>query len=216
MSQLESSDRLMYVKMTDPEWGCLIQDLFDTNPEFRPYIGIVPMTRYPMGYGLNPGEPSRPDMPQNMFEHLIYYIAEAGVNSNYGHKQWDLISQALRSHDGDLKQVLCKFKSLIQPKKVQTYIDLAECLKPPMNLSDLDIIKEIKGIGIGAIAQIRHFYSDEIDTASLSDRGFISGLMKIYNFQTKPSLKVIKEIVKKWGHAQRAGDAMCFQVFRYG
>ena len=213
-------DRLKYIKLTDPEWGCLIQDLLDTNPEFVPYIDIVPISRYPMGYGRNPGEPHVPHMPQNIFEHLIYYITEAGVNRNYAHKQWDIISTVLRKNNYDLTMIP---KALIQPKKIQTYLDLSEYLKlkdiRPENITIEDIKNpafKIKGIGIGAVAQLKLFYSSDNDIASFSDRGFIQGFMKIYALKTKPTITQMKKTVEKWGYAQRAGEAMCFQVFHYG
>ena len=228
MDATEKIARLELIKFVDPVWGTQIESFLQTNPLFQKYSNILPMTRYPMGFGKNIGEPIDSSMPKSdlVIEHLIYYICCSGVNYKYGLKQWHLISTALRNTDYDLTMaitILDSTDSKIQPGKRQVYLDLVNYLEQnyihPLEL-DLSLILKpnfkIKGIGLGAVIHIKSLFGDSTDLVAYTDRKFIKGFMKIYQLDKKPTKTQIVKITQSWGKYKNVGNAICFQVCHYG
>ena len=81
-----------------------------------------------------------------------------------------------------------------------------------MSLSDLEIVKQIKGIGVTAISVCEQLFGD-MQTLPYSDRGFIKGLSKLYKID-KPTKKQIIEITNKWKN-KTVGTMFMFQSYYY-
>jgi len=213
------TERIANLEVIDPVFSNEIKTFFQQNPIFAKWSDLIPYSRYPIGYGLNHFETKSLYQPKNILEFIIHYICEAGVNSTYADKQWQMFIPWLRSSDYDLISMVEIFPQ-IQPKKKQIYIDLGVYLVENnlknITLKDCEnIYKCVKGVGIGCINEMKYLFGGDefkssVDCIAISDRGFISGFRKVYGDAR------IKDVISTWGDFKNIGSAMCFQIFRYG
>ena len=119
---METSHRLNLIACLDPEWHFQIVQFVADNPEFNVLLPFTSLTRYSMRYNKNPGETYNPYAPCNIFETLIYCIAESGVNAKYGYAQYKQIITYLRENNCFEKDMVFPFK--IQPKKKCKFIKI--------------------------------------------------------------------------------------------
>src|SRR6266516_4060530 len=116
ISPITFEERVTYLLCTNYKYGVEILDFMEHNPEFKKIGHLISLTEKSVGF-------DKPHMPQNVFEMLIYYIAESGVNANYGMKQWLSIKDYIRLNKIDpLTDLTNNVK--IQPKKQQVYKDI--------------------------------------------------------------------------------------------
>ena len=208
--------RLQAIATINPEWHSEIVSFLEDNPEFGVLIPYVSFTKYPCGFNKNPGEPYDPDSPRNIFETLLYSIAAAGVNMSYAYKQYKQIIHYLRETDYLEEDMEFPFK--IQPKKVQIYKDLINILLQKdinishMTLEDLELVKQVKGIGITTLALCQTLYGDG-HLIPYSDKNFISGFGKLYGID-KPTKKQMIETTNKWKN-KRVGNMFIYQCYHY-
>jgi 3-methyladenine DNA glycosylase/8-oxoguanine DNA glycosylase len=202
-------DRLLLISHLDPEWHLAIETFLDQNPEFWPYAYLVPMQRPRFNASLK---------PKYFIEHLLRYICEAGVNSNYAQKQYNLILSYLQKNNYDIGLMLDQIGDQLQPKKRAIYSDIWKAVKEigPLNyrLEHL-LATKIKGVGVGCVAQLKQFWSSEPDAVEISDRGFIAGFTKVYNLDKKPTPSQIKKKVETWKSNKIVGGLLCTQIFHY-
>lgn len=209
-------ERLSLIASINLTWYQEIVSFVEENPEFGVLIPYVSLTKYPIGFNKNPGERFAPDAPRNIFETLIYSIAAAGVNMDYGHKQYKQIVTYLRSVDFFEENIEFPFK--IQPKKIQIYKDLINILLQnnidinQMKMSDLELVKQVKGIGVTAISLCEELYGDG-QTIPYTDRQWCIGFSKLYNI-SKPTKKQILDITNKWTN-KKVGIMFICQCYYY-
>lgn len=208
--------RLQTIAHVDREWYQQIMSFVEKNPLFQPLLPYASLTKHPIGFNKNPGENYDPDAPRNIFETLIYCIAESGVNAKYGYKQYRDIVNYFRQTDYYEENMEFPFK--IQPKKIQVYKDLINVLLdkdidiPNMTLEDLEHIKTVKGIGPTALAMCHQLYGDG-QYIPYTDRYFIGGFKKLYNID-KPTKKQIIEATNNWDD-KRVGTMFIYQCYHY-
>lgn len=203
ISPITYEERLSYLYHVNPSYASEILQCMEHNPEFLRIGHLIALTQYPVHFNLNPGEKYYPDAPSNVFEFLMYYIAEAGVRATYGHEQWIRIKNYIRLHKADPLTNLVKDVPL-QLKKQAVYNDLnLLCLTyniKPYDLTLENIIKfqkELKGIGDGCITFLQSLYKpSNVTLPNYSDIGFKKGFMKFYN--KKPTKKQIFDKSKTW------------------
>jgi hypothetical protein len=202
-------DRLNLISQLDPEWYLIIEKFLMENPEFGPYVYLVPIKRPIHNQKLK---------PKYFIAHLLQYIAEAGVNTKYAINQWSFIMQSLQENNYDMGIMLNKIGDQLQPKKRQIYADLWEKVKDIGALNytfDHLLQTKIKGIGPGCIGQLKQFWSTDNNAVEISDRGFVAGFAKVYNLDKKPTSKKISEKVETWGENKIVGSLICTQIFHY-
>ena len=208
--------RLNLIASLDPEWYTQIVEFVQDNPEFNVLLSFTSLTRYPMGFNKNPGETYDPYAPSNIFETIIYCIAASGVKMTYGYAQYKQIITYLRESNYFEKDMVFPFK--IQPKKVQIYKDLINILLEnsiiisKMSISDLEIVKQVKGIGVTTISLCEQLFGD-MQTVPYSDRGFIKGFGKLYKID-KPTKKQMIETTNKWRN-KKVGTMFIYQCYYY-
>jgi hypothetical protein len=205
-------ERLTVIMELNPTYAIEIVMFMETNPEFLQISHLISLTELPIGFNLNSNEPYRSDAPEGVFEHLIYYIANAGVNANYSHKQWKKIQNYIRTHKS-LKDLTTTLS--IQPKKIQVYHDLYHLLiKYNINSYDLNIdqalqlCQELKGVGDGCVTHLQTIFNKPITLPNYTDIGFKKGFMKFYNLDKKPTKKQVFEKSKDWSNMKIANSLM--------
>lgn len=217
-------ERLSYLFHVNPDYASEILELMIHNPEFLSIGHLIPLTERPVNFNLNKNEPYNVNAPANVFEFLLYYIAEAGVNANYGNQQWNKIRDYIRLHKADPLTNLVSSVDL-QPKKQQVYNDLNKILiKHNINPYDLTLTqvisfkKEVKGIGDGCITFLQSLYAtkftNETTLPNYSDIGFQKGFMKFYKMDKKPTKKQVFEKSKDWSNI-RVVNALMMQCYHY-
>ncbi len=225
-------ERLTVVLLTNPSYGEKIISFMENNPEFLKVGHLISLTEYPVNYNKNPGEKFNPEAPTCIFEQILYYVAESGVNSNYGRKQWKFMFEFMRDHQ-DSKDVMSDLLShcdsvefKIQPKKRSIYESLKEQLEEldvlPYELTyeqAMEMCKNTKGIGNGCITHLAMLYGDDKDvTPDYTDRGFVEGFQKFYKLDHKPTKKEMLGKTKKWSDTKggiKIGNSIINQCFHY-
>ena len=119
-------ERLILISLIDLSWYQQIVDFVKENIEFEALIPYASLTSYPVGYNKNPGEAFDSEAPKNIFETLIYCIANAGVKATYGYSQYKEIVLYLRTVNYFEEDMNFPFK--IQPKKIDIYKNLINIL----------------------------------------------------------------------------------------
>lgn len=209
-------ERLSLIAKTNPTWYQEIVSFVEENPEFGVLLPYASLTRYPMGFNKNPMEPFVLDAPRNIFETLIYSIAAAGVKMDYGYSQYKQIISYLRTVDFFEENMEFPFK--IQPKKTQIYKDLINILLQnnininSMKMDDLELVKQVRGIGVTAISLCEELYGDG-QIIPYTDRQWYLGFSKLYNIP-KPTKKQILDITNKWTN-KKVGNMFINQCSRY-
>jgi hypothetical protein len=119
ISPVTYEERISWLLYTNYKYATEIIDFMERNPEFLDIGRLISLTEKPI-YNSN--------APQGIFETLIYYIAEAGVNANYGNQQWISIKGYMQSHQDDpLTNLSNDIK--VQLKKQQVYADINSYLE---------------------------------------------------------------------------------------
>lgn len=213
-------ERLSYLFHVNPSYAGEILELMTHNPEFLSIGHLISLTERPVHFNLNKNEPYNINAPANVFEFLLYYIAEAGVNANYGNKQWIKIREYIRVNKNDPLTNLVSSVDL-QLKKQQIYKDLnIVLLKYNINPYDLTldqvitIKNEVKGIGDGCITFLQSLYASETTLPNYSDIGFQKGFMKFYKMDKRPTKKQVFEKSKTW-HNIRIVNSLMMQCYHY-
>lgn len=211
-------ERLTVLMEINQPYAIEIVMFMETNPEFLKIGHLISLTEFPVHFGLNPGEPENKELPIGVFEHLVYYIANAGVHRNYSHKQWLMIKNYIRTHQS-LKDLTSNLT--IQPKKIKVYNDLYNLLiKFNINAYDLNInqalilCQELKGVGDGCVTHLQTIFNQPVTTPDYSDIGFKKGFMKFYNLDKQPTKKQVFEKSKDWSNIKIANSLM-HQAYHY-
>lgn len=212
-SPVTYEERITWLLCTNYKYATEIIDFMEHNPEFLKVGHLISLTEKSVGF-------DKPEMPKCIFETLIYYIAEAGVNANYGYKQWSIIKDYIREHQDDpLTNLLDNVN--IQPKKRQIYTDINVYLNKNnikhYNLTLNVVIKmqnNIKGIGDGCITFLSEMFDGKVMLPNYSDIGFKKGFQKFYNLKKRPTKKEIFEKTKDWSNI-KIGNMMMLQCYHY-
>ena len=210
-------ERLSYLFHVNPSYAGEILELMTHNPEFLSIGHLIALTERPVHFNLNKNEVYNKEAPANVFEFLMYYIAEAGVNARYGHAQWIKIRDYIRLH----RENPFPLNLELQPKKQQVYKDIHQaCLIhyiKPYELTINHVIlfqKQIKGIGDGCITFLQSLYLDDVTLPNYSDIGFKKGFMKFYKMDKQPTKKQVFEKSKDWSN-MKIVNMLMMQCYHY-
>ncbi len=206
-------DRLHAIMHTNPIYGQRILLFIAKNPEFSCIAHLFPLTDKMLCF-------NKSTDPKCVFEFLLYYVAEAGVNANYGIQQWLLIKDHIRAnHDNPF----CGLYDLaLQPKKVQVYKNIAAYLLnnniAPYSLTldgVLDMKKNVKGVGDGCATFMCMIYdTTKVTLPDYSEIGFKKGFQKFYKLDHRPTKKEVMDKAKGWSDVYLV-NVLMQQVFRY-
>lgn len=213
ISPVTYEERISWLLYTNYNYANEILNFMEHNSEFLKIGHLISLTEKSVGF-------DNPEMPQGVFEMLIYYIAEAGVNANYGYKQWIMIKDYIRSHQNNpLTDLSNNIK--IQPKKHQVYKDINIYLNKN-NIKHYDLTLQyavvmqnnIKGIGDGCITFLQTMFNGKVTIPNYSDIGFKKGFQKFYELNNQPTKKQIFEKTKNWSNI-KIGNMMMQQCYHY-
>ena len=91
-------NRLHIINFINASWYNQITDFLDEHPSFKKLIPIVALDEYPNGFNKNPYEDDK-DAPRNIFETILYGLALAGADVDYGKAQYVMILNYFRQCD---------------------------------------------------------------------------------------------------------------------
>ena len=175
------------------------------HPEFQMLLPIAKLTDK-IGY-IN-----------SISDAIVYGIANAGVRADYGISQYFKVRTYLVETNF---RILLKEDQKIQPKKVEYYNNFIKFLiknnlkASDLNMSHIDQLAELKGIGVTNIALVKELFgSKHDDVCPYSHMFFITGMQKFYNLPSKPSLKDMKNITKNWTDT-KIGSMFIIQYYNY-
>lgn len=180
--------RLEMIGYHNPElaikYSCMIEDF----PELKPFIYVAPIKLHAEECDVN-----------TIFETILYYVANTGVNVKYANSQYDIIKTYIRSNSWDtiVYYISWLFHNYnIQPKKRQIYIDIITFMqnngynKDNITVEFAIYMKDhIKGLGDGYLGYIKNKYTNNQDCIQYTDMYFKKGFKKVYGTD---NLSVIK------------------------
>jgi hypothetical protein len=165
-------------------------------------LPIVALDEYPPGFNMNPCEVD-PYAPHNIFETILYGIAHAGVDVDYGKEEYIRMTEHLRkvekfTHNMD-------FPFHVKPNKKRTYRELINTLLnknieiTELKYEQMHEVEGVWGIGESTITLLHLLYDKEESDKVLpySDKQFNRGMCMFYNLE-KPTKKKLKEITNTW------------------
>jgi hypothetical protein len=195
-------DRLTIINFINTSWFKQIIEFLDENPDFNKLLPIVALDEYPTGFNRNPHE-SDPDAPINIFETLIYGIALAGADVDYGKDQYVKMVKYLRQFEVFPEDI--EFDYEVEEKKIPIYRALINTLLKnnilvnDLKYEDMPLIETVPDIGESTITLL-HLLYDHIESPKClpySDKQFKRGMSMFYNLEDT-SVENLKEISSKW------------------
>ena len=118
-------NRLHIINFINPSWHRQITEFLQDHPAFNKLIPIVALDEYPTGFNKNPHE-TDDDAPRNIFETIIYGLAHAAVDIDYGKSQYLKIVAYLRQVDEFTHNMEFPFE--VEDVKRRTYTELINTL----------------------------------------------------------------------------------------
>jgi hypothetical protein len=146
-----------------------------------------------------------------LFQAILHYVCATGVRYTYAIHQWEIIFPLINTHSWE--EIMTNMKNLqtntnIQPKKREIYLNICTYLNEhsishhSINISHLPILREnIKGIGIGCLAWINKYFTNNDDCVEYTDIKFKKGFKRIYgeNKTNIMKMKADEWKIKKYG-----------------
>lgn len=195
-------NRLHIIQFINPSWHKQITEFLEEHPSFSKLLPIVALDEYPPGFNKNPHE-SDNDAPRNIFETILYGIAHAGVDVEYGKAEYLKVSKYLRTIDNLTPDV--DFPFSMKPNKKRTYRELIKTLNEkniPVTELTYEQFHEVEtswGIGESTITLL-HLLYDKLESDKVlpySDKQFNRGMCMFYNLE-KPTKRELKAFTNKW------------------
>jgi hypothetical protein len=199
-------ERVQFISQHNPLWAVQILEFCETHPEFKPYLKFASITKRPVGFGKNPGEPRPPpETPKTVLEFLKYHVCGAGVRRDYGQALW-------RKIKGKTPEQIQSDPSITEKKK-SILVPLSK-LKSDLKIQQVDSI-DIKGVGIGAKKFAKSMFTEYDDYIDATDSAFRIGVAMVYGLEKRASPKQIREITQNWTKNAAVGTMICNQIYSY-
>jgi hypothetical protein len=193
-------NRLHIINFINASWYNQIIDFLDEQPSFKKLIPIVALDEYPNGFNKNPYEDDK-DAPRNIFETILYGLALAGADVDYGKAQYVMILNYFRqcdvfTEDMDLPddtqtEKVPIYKALVN-KLLETNIIVNE-----LKYTDIKIIESVEGMTESTVTLLHLLYDEVTSDKCLpyGDKQFKRGMSMFYDIEnpTKEKLKLITD-----------------------
>ncbi len=195
--------RLIILNYINPSWHTQILDFLSVHPSFFKLLTIVAFDEYPNGFNKNPHE-NDPDVPLNIFEIIIYGLAMAGVDVDYGKNQYLMMTDFFRKC-GDLSFDM-KMPENAQPEKVPIYKALVnKLLDHQMKMEDLtfehhmDLIESVEGMTESTTTLLHLLFNEVTSDKCLpyNDKQFKRGMCMFYGLEN-PTKEQLIAITNTW------------------
>ncbi len=195
-------NRLHIINFINSSWYNQIIDFLDEHPPFKKLIPIVALDEYPNGFNKNPYEDDK-DAPRNIFETILYGLALAGADVDYGKAQYVMILNYFRQCDVFTEDM--DLPDDTQPEKVPIYKALVNKLLETniiineLKYEDMKIIESVEGMTESTVTLLHLLYDEVTSDKCLpyGDKQFKRGMSMFYDIE-KPTKEKLKLITDTW------------------
>jgi len=197
-------NRLHIINFINPSWYRQINEFLEEHPDFNKLIPIVALDEYPNGFNKNPHEDDK-FAPKNIFETILYGLAFAGADIDYGKIQYMLMLHFFRQC-----QVLTMDMDMpenAQPEKVPIYKALVNKLleeniaidELSYNPEHMRIIESVEGMTESTVTLLYLLYDEVTSDRCLpyGDKQFKRGMSMFYDLES-PTKEELKRITDTW------------------
>jgi hypothetical protein len=211
-------NRLQIINLINSSWYRQITEFLEEQPAFNKLIPIVALDEYPNGFNKNPHEQDD-DAPRNIFETILYGLALAGADVEYGKYQYLMMLEYFRNcnvfeEDMDMPEET-------QPEKVQIYKNLVNKLLEKniiandLKYEDMEIIESVEGMTESTVTLLHLLYDDVYSDKCLpyGDKQFKRGMTMFYELD-EPKKDILKAITNTWGN-KKVGLMFVVQYAHY-
>jgi hypothetical protein len=211
-------NRLQIINLINSSWYRQITEFLEEQPAFDKLIPIVALDEYPNGFNKNPHEQDD-DAPRNIFETILYGLALAGADVEYGKSQYLMMLEYFRNcnvfeEDMDMPEDT-------QPEKVQIYKNLVNKLleknivSNDLKYEDMEIIESVEGMTESTVTLLHLLYDDVYSDKCLpyGDKQFKRGMTMFYELN-EPKKDILKAITNTWGN-KKVGLMFVVQFAHY-
>jgi hypothetical protein len=211
-------NRLQIINLINSSWYRQITEFLEEQPAFDKLIPIVALDEYPNGFNKNPHEQDD-DAPRNIFETILYGLALAGADVEYGKSQYLMMLEYFRNcnvfeEDMDMPEDN-------QPEKVQIYKNLVNKLleknivSNDLKYEDMEIIESVEGMTESTVTLLHLLYDDVYSDKCLpyGDKQFKRGMTMFYELN-EPKKDILKAITNTWGN-KKVGLMFVVQFAHY-
>jgi hypothetical protein len=197
-------NRLLIINFINPSWFRQISEFLIEHPPFIRLLPIVALDEYPNGFNKNPHEDDK-DAPRNIFEIILYGLAFAGADIDYGKYQYLLMIDYFRKCDTIERDM--DMPSNAQPEKIPIYKALVnKLLEKNIDLNDLaynpehmEIIESVEGMTESTVTLLYLLFDEVTRDRCLpyGDKQFKRGMCMFYGLEN-PTKQELKAITDTW------------------
>ena len=195
-------NRLNIINFINSSWYKQVTEFLTEHPAFNKLVPIVALDEYPNGFNKNPHE-TDPDAPINIFETVIWGLALAGCDVDYGKDQYNQMVKYLRTVKRYKKNM--KFPFDVQVEKYGTYQRLINRLlelkiRPTdFKYEQMHLIEDVEGMTESTVTLLHLLYDDITTEKCLpyGDKQFKRGMCMFYGLEN-PSKEELKTITATW------------------
>lgn len=197
-------NRLHIINFINPSWYKQINEFLEENPSFNKLIPIVALDEYPNGFNKNPHEDDK-DAPINIFETILYGLAFAGADIDYGKYQYLLMLNYFRQCDVFVMDM--DIPENAQPEKIPIYKALVnKLLEKEIIINELkyseehmEIIESVEGMTESTVTLLHLLYDEVTRDRCLpyGDKQFKRGMTMFYELDS-PTKEDLKGITSQW------------------
>jgi hypothetical protein len=197
-------NRLLIINFINPSWFRQISEFLLEHPPFTKLIPIVALDEYPNGFNKNPHEDDK-DAPRNIFEIILYGLAFAGADIDYGKYQYLLMIDHFRKCDRIERDM--DMPRNAQPEKIPIYKALVnKLLEKNIAINDLaynpehmEIIESVEGMTESTVTLLYLLFDEVTRDRCLpyGDKQFKRGMCMFYGLEN-PTKQELKAITDTW------------------
>lgn len=195
-------NRLLIISVINYSWYTQIIEFLTEHPSYYKLLPIVALDEYPNGFNKNPYEID-PDAPRNIFETIIYGLALAGADVDYGKGQYLMMIDFFRNCNEFVEDM--DMPESTQPEKVPIYKALVNKLLEKnisvedLKYEDMEIIESVDGMTESTVTLLHLLYDVVTSDKCLpyGDKQFKRGMCMFYELES-PSKQELKAITDTW------------------
>jgi hypothetical protein len=198
-------NRLHIINFINPSWFRQIDDfLKEQGHEYDKLIPIVALDEYPNGFNKNPHEDDK-DAPRNIFETILYGLAFADADIDYGKSQYLMMIDYFRNVDSIYPNM--EMPADAQPEKIPIYkalvnklieenIEITQLMYTPEHMK---IIESVEGMTESTVTLLYLLYDEVTSDRCLpyNDKQFKRGMSMFYHL-VNPTKEELVQITNRW------------------
>jgi chemotaxis protein histidine kinase CheA len=204
INKYKNLGRLHIINFINTSWYIQINQFLEEHPAFYKLIPIVALDEYPNGFNKNPHEDDK-DAPKNIFEIVLYGLAFAGADIDYGKYQYLMMQNYFRECGEIYKDM--EMPEDAQPEKVPIYkalvnkliennISTEELMYCPEHM---EVIESVEGMTESTVTLLYLLFDEVTRDRCLpyGDKQFKRGMSMFYELEN-PTKEELKAITDTW------------------